>query len=465
MFRFATRLRPISLIILVAALSTAHSALATDADGFDSPIEGKLQAVAQNGPQRAIAEMVEEICPSGLSRGVIRTSDLQDRCTDVVQAVLVTGDRQGALDALQGLAAEEVNAIGTTEVDSSSGQLDAIGSRLANLRAGGPRIAVAMPGFDGNQVAAASTKGWLTGGGAGDEMSRKLGFFVNGNYIFNDKDATSNEAGFESDTYGITAGLDYQVSDPVLIGAAFTYSTTDADIALNGGTLETDTYGGFGYATVSFGGGWYIDGMVGYTHNSHDQSRNLQYAVTSAARGRVTLNQAALSELDSREVAGSLKLGMDHSMGSWILSPYARLDVADVDIDGYNERMSNLSAIGSGVALQIDDQSYTSVMTAFGAQLGYVSAQSWGTWYPQLVAEYVHEFDNDATNITGRYIDAPTFSFSMPIDDPDRDFAHIGVTSSFLMNSGVSAFASFQTLVGYSDLTTHAVELGVRIPF
>ncbi|MSR15933.1 MAG: autotransporter outer membrane beta-barrel domain-containing protein [Gammaproteobacteria bacterium] len=441
--------------------------MGSDRDGFDSPIEGVLQAAAQNGPQRAIAELVEEICPAGISRGVIRTQDLQDRCTDVVRAVQAldaTNSRSGpttqALEAVQDLAAEEVNAIGSTEVDSSSGQMDAIGSRLATLRAGGPRVAIATPGFDGSKVAAASTKGWLTGGGAGDEMARKLGFFVNGNYVYNDKDATSNESGFQADAYGVTAGLDYQITDPLLVGAAFTYTTSDTDIALNGGNMETDTYGGFGYATLAFGGNWYLDGMVGYTQNNHDQTRNLNYTVLGVA-----LNQTALSELDSREVAGSVKIGFDNTMGAWVVSPYARVDVADVEIDGYSERMSNLTAVGSGVALQIDDQSYTSLMSAFGAQLGYVSVQSWGTWYPQVVAEYVHEFDNDAKNITGRFVNAPTFSFSMPIDNPDRNFGNIGVTSSFLFNGGVSAFASFQTLVGYEDLTTHAVEFGVRIPF
>lgn len=477
------------LATLLSLLCITPGVFASDGDGFDSPIENVLQPAAQNGPQRAMAELIEEICPGnsdgnggivgdGFSRGVIVDQDLQNTCLDAWIAVFVTKDFTGAQDAFQDLISEEVNTIATTEVDSASGQMNAIGARLANLRAGGPRVAIAMPGFDATQVAAASATGWLSGGGAGDEIARKLGFFINGNYVYNDKDATSNESGFKSDTYGVTAGLDYQISDPVLIGAAFTYSTADADIALNGGTLETDTYGGFGYATVAFGGNWYLDGMVGYTHNNHDQTRNLEYSLTSVDLKQpfnpgagiftplnVSLKQTALSELDSREVAGSLKLGFDHNMGAWIMSPYARLDVADVEIDGFSERMSNPSANGRGIALQVDDQSFTSVMTAFGAQLGYVSAQGWGTWYPQLVAEYVHEFDNDAENVTGRYVHAPTFSFSMPIDDPDRDFAHIGVSSNFLFNSGVAAFASFQTLVGYEDLTTHAVELGVRIPF
>ena len=316
-----------------------------------------------------------------------------------------------------------------------------------------------MPGFDSNQVAAASRDGWLSGGAAGDEAGSALGFFVNGNYAFNEKDQTSNESGFESDTYGVTAGLDMQVSAPLLLGAAFTYTSAEADIVANGGTMETDSYGGFAYGTYTFAAGGYLDGMVGYTRNGHDQTRNLAYTLGT------TVNQTAFSDLDSREVAGSLKLGFDHANGNWVLGPYARLDVADVQIDGYNERMSNLTAPGSGLALQIDDQSYTSIMTAFGASAGYLSAQSWGTWYPQVLIEYVHEFDNDAANITGRYVDAPTFSFSMPIDDPDRNFAHVGVSSSFVMNSGVSAFAAYQALVGYEDLTTHLVQVGMRVAF
>ncbi len=447
-------------VFALAGFGIQGAALATEeGDGFDSPIEGVLQREAENGPQRAIAEMVEEICPNGRGRGVILSQDLQDRCTDVVRAVRNTGDREGARDALQNLAAEEVNVIGTSEVDASAGQVDAIGARLSNLRAGGSRVAIAMPGFDSSQVAAASRDGWLSGGAAGDDAGSALGFFVNGNYAFNEKDQTSNESGFESDTYSVTAGLDMQVSAPLLLGAAFTYTSAEADIVANGGTMETDSYGGFAYGTYTFAAGGYLDGMVGYTRNGHDQTRNLAYTLGT------TVNQTAFSDLDSREIAGSLKLGFDHANGNWVLGPYARLDVADVQIDGYNERMSNLTAAGSGLALQIDDQSYTSIMTAFGASAGYLSAQSWGTWYPQVLIEYVHEFDNDAANITGRYVDAPTFSFSMPIDDPDRNFAHVGVSSSFVMNSGVSAFAAYQALVGYEDLTTHLVQVGMRVAF
>ncbi|MGH8596080.1 MAG: autotransporter domain-containing protein, partial [Gammaproteobacteria bacterium] len=135
------------------------------------------------------------------------------------------------------------------------------------------------------------------------------------------------------------------------------------------------------------------------------------------------------------------------------------------DTEGALEALQDLAAEEVNAIGTTEVDSSSGQMDAIGAQLGLGSAQSWGTWYPQLIAEYVHEFDNDAENITGRHVDAPTFSFSMPIDDPDRDFAHLGVSSSLVFNSGVAAFASFHTLLGYEDLTTHAVELGVRIQF
>lgn len=447
---------------LVAVPLTAAGA--SDGDGFDSPLEGQLQAVTRNSPQRAIAAMVEEICPSGIARGVILSQDLQDRCTDIVQAVKVTRDTSGALDAMQKLAPEEVNTIGTTEVDSSSAQVEAVGARMQNLRAGGPRVAISMPGFSGGLLAGGDT-GLQSGGSAGADEASRFGVFVNGNYVFNDKDATSNESGFKSDTYGVTAGLDYQLTDPLLVGAAFTYNSTDADIANRGGSLGTDSYGGFAYATYVYGGGWYLDAMGGYTQNTHDQTRNIAYSVLGATRGLVTLDQVASSSLDSDEVAGSLKFGFDATHGNWTVSPYVRFDASDVSIDGYSERMSRPTSTGSGLALQVDDQSFTSLMLAGGAQFGFPVAMSWGTWYPQVSAEYVHEFDNDAQPVTGRYVDAPSFSFSMDIDAPDRDFAHLGASSSFILNNGSSAFVSYQALVGYQDLMTHAVEVGLRIPF
>lgn len=432
-------------------------------ENFVSPLEGQLQELTKNSPQRAIAAMVEQICPNGIGRGVILSQDLQDRCTDIVQAAKVTGDTGGALDALQKLAPEEVNAIGTIEVDASSGQVDAVGGRLQNLRAGGPRVAVALPGYSG--ALAADAAALVSGGGAGADAASRLGMFVSGNYAFNDKDATSNESGFTSDTFGVTAGLDYQLSTPLLIGAAFAYNTTDTGIKQRGGAVDTDSYGGFAYATYDLGQGWYVDAMVGYTESSHDQVRNIAYSILGLTRGQVALDQVASSTLDSNEVAGNIKLGLDSNHGNWTISPYARFDAAEVDIDGYSERMSRPGATGSGLALQVDKQSFTSLMLSFGGQVGYLYTNTWGSWYPQVMAEYIHEFDNDAEPITGRYVDAPTFSFAMDMDNPDRDFAHVGASSNFIFNSGALAYVTYQALIAYRDLVTHAVEVGVRVPF
>lgn len=461
---------PLAAAVALALYGVTAPVLATeDFDlNFDSPIAGVLQEVSLSGPQRSMAALIEDVCPGGVSRGVILDTsagrDLADRCTDMVEAVLATGDVSNALDAMQAAAAEEVNAIATTEVDASSGQVDTIEARLRNLRAGGPRVAIAMPGF-GEAFAAAGGAGLLSGGGASADAASRLGVFVNGNYASNERDQTNNESGFDADAYGVTAGLDYQLSDMLLVGAAFTYNSTEADIKRRGGSLDTDSYGGFAYATYTIGGGWYLDAMGGYTQNRHEQARNLNYTVTGATRGTVSLNQVARSELDSDEIAGSVKFGFDAVHGAFTVSPYLRFDAAKVEIDGYTERMSNPTAIGNGLALQIDDQSFTSLMSAIGAQFGYLSTHAWGTWYPQVFAEYVHEFDNEGDPVTGRFVNAPTVSFRMGIDEPDQNFANVGVASSFIFNGGQAAYVSYQSLVGYRDLTTHAVEIGMRIPF
>ncbi len=460
----------LALGVQAGGIAQARAAGLDDYDtSFDSPIAGRLQDVSRSGPQRTMGALIEDVCPAGISRGRIVDSaagqDLADRCTDMVEAVLATGDVDAALNALQAVAGEEVNAIATSEVDAASGQMDAIGARLQSLRGGGPRIALALPGLDGALAARGGAGSIGGGGGASADAAQRLGVFVNGNYEFNDRDESFNESGFEADGYGVTAGLDYLLSDALLVGAAFSYKNTEADIVRRGGSLDTDSVGGFGYATYTIGGGWYLDAMGGYTQNDHEQARNVAYAVRGATRGNVSTSQAALSELDSDEVAGSVKLGFDAVHGAWTVSPYLRADVAKVEIDGYTERMSRPTALGNGLALQIDDQSFTSVMSAIGAQFGWLSAQSWGTWYPQVMAEYVHEFDNDGDPITGRFVNAPDVSFRMGLDDPDRNFANVGVSSSFVLNSGTAAFVSYQTLLGYRDLTTHAVEVGVRVPF
>ena len=430
------------------------------------PIDNLLQEATANDPQKAVAAVIEQICPPGN----LLSQDLQNQCDNIVVATLIEGDVAQGQAGLQGMAPEENSVVHATEVDTGKNQRTDVLGRLTSLRAG---TATAYSfNIDGQRVTAADIFGApgdkLRGGGASADFDRsRLGVYVNGNFGISDKDATSRESGFNADNYGVTGGADYRFTDQTVLGVAFGYNTVTADLKANGGKLDTDGYTVSAYGSYMPTQRAYVNAVFGYTWNNHDQNRAVAYTITNPAHaGTGTVNQQALSKTDSREYNFNLEAGYDFYANDWTLTPYARFDYANTEIDGYSEHMSNPAANGSGLAVAMDSQNTTSVTTTFGGRVSRTIETSWGYLYPQAGAEYVHEFDNDNKDITGHFVDDTTQTvFRLPTDKTDRDYGDVtaGLTADF--RNGWSGHFTYQGLVGYRNLMVHAFEVGLRLDF
>ncbi len=441
------------ILTIVALSATYQMGLATT---FDSSQDDELSFVSQalvdvgaNEPQDAIGIVIGIVCPSG----AITNDDFQQRCNEVVGAGLSANPTAG--DGLQAMAPEEDAVVASSSVDSSSGHIDNVGNRISAAR--------------GASVAAAHSNGFNWSTGAAGDGSSPWGFFINGLYVSADRDATSRESGFESDDYGVTGGVDYTFSDKFIFGLAFGYKNSDADIDANGGELETDSVSYFAYWSIYPDDAWYIDAIAGYTDNDHDQVRNVIYTIggpgSGLGTGSNTISNSAVSDTDSDEISVSVTAGYNFYNGPLTFSPYGRVEYADIEIDGFTESMSMSAptALGSGLALNIDDQDFESLTLTFGA----TASTQWGDrFFPQATAEYVHEFENDNAPITGRFVnDSSRTTFFLATDRPDRNFFNLGVGITAMISDRITGFARYQALLGYRDLDVHAVEAGIRFGF
>lgn len=429
----------------VASVPTAE-----ELEDIQNFVSRELVDLGENTPQEAIGFVIGQICPSG---NIIDNDDLQARCGEVAGAGL--SDNETAQDALQAMAPEEDAVIGSTQVDSGSAQIDNIGDRLSTIRGGNAGLVYKNnSGFN-----------WSTGA-AGDGTS-PWGFFINGLYVSTDRDATSRESGFKSDDFGVTAGIDYAFTDKFVFGLAFGYKDSDADIDANGGKLESDSYSYFAYWSMYPNEFWYVDAMVGYSESDHDQTRNVNYTIggpgSGLGAGSNTISNSALSDTESDEISVSVTAGRNFFYNNWTMSPYGRIEYADIEIDGFNESMAQAAALGSGLALQIDDQDFESLMMTVG---GNLSTQWAERYFPQVSVEYVHEFKNNNAPITGRFLaDTSRTTFTLLTDAPDRNYFNIGAGISAIITDQVTGFARYQGLFGYRDLDVHAFEIGMRVGF
>ncbi len=167
-----------------------------------------------------------------------------------------------------------------------------LGSRLAALRGGavGLNIRGLTLNMGGQTLSGAEFAQLLKGangaqgGGAAsaDPGFSRWGAFVNGTINDGNKDVTGNEAGFDFNTWGLTAGVDYRFTDIFVLGGAFNYVDSNNDLKNKGGSLDTKGYGLALYGTYYQSDRFYLDGILAYGKNDYDQSRNVVYSLPSS---------------------------------------------------------------------------------------------------------------------------------------------------------------------------------------
>jgi outer membrane lipase/esterase len=460
--------------LLVAILMVAFSG------GFTS-VQAQQQIITLipglTPPQFATGRAVETLCPplATAPAGTPFTpaqNDLISRCSEMV--VNAPSNPEAVRSALLPMAPEEVPAQGTTSVEFSRVQQANIAARLAALRgiaSGRGFRGMALNG-NGDTFAEAlaslspSSASIAAAGGNSPRMFPRLGVFLNGSLTLGDKDATSREAGFDFDAAGVTAGLDYRLTDTFILGGAFSYNATEADLDGSGGNVDVDRYMGSIYGLYYIGERFYLDGIASVGHNAYDMRRNIIYQIPGLVPGTPTLvNQTAESDTDGLEYSFGLGAGYDMHIRGFTFGPFARVHYAKTEIDAYQESIDNTNP-GFGLSLAFEDQDVDSFTTAFGAQVSYAISTSWGVVLPQLRLEWEHEFLNDSRTIQVRFVNDPARTpFGLTTEGPDRDFFNVGAGLSAVFARGKSAFLYYETVLGLKDITAHNIVAGIRLTF
>jgi outer membrane autotransporter protein len=467
---------------LVAALSVAvlaPAAVASETAAVASATSTALGSIGQTQLQQQTGDAVTTVCRE-LSRASSLNAaqrDLFDRCGSMVQnanAIVGSGPVDKSLGltpdqlaaAVQTVAGEEVGATQSISTGLASNQINTAIARLVSVRSG---VRFGLAGLDiGTTEFLADLdprlQGGATGGAAGADLVGKWGFFANAHYGFGDRDGTAREDGFDYDRWGLTAGADYRFTDNFIVGGLLSYSSVNSNFdtsrAVPGGGVDADAWGLGLYGTY-YTESFYVDALVGYNQTDYDIDRRILLPLgNNPGPAAVPASRAAKASTDSNDWTFSLGGGMDFSSGNLTYGPYARLNYVNVSIDGYSERGAD------GLNLTVDDQDWESLTTTLGGQLSAALSQSWGVLVPQLRVGWVHEFQNDANTFTAFYTADPRRNplFSRT-DNPDRDYAELGVGISAVLPNGIQAYFDYQTLLGHEYINDHLFGVGLRTEF
>lgn len=101
--------------------------------------------------------------------------------------------------------------------------------------------------------------------------------------------AGGQDAGYDTNTYGVTFGADTLVKPDLRIGAAFSYlnGSADADGDVLSGTNDYDTYGLQAYAAYDVSETMRISGEIGWFHSSAELSQKISFADVRKAEADV----------------------------------------------------------------------------------------------------------------------------------------------------------------------------------
>ncbi len=415
--------------------------------------------------QGSVGTAIDILCPKLFE---IRSSldsaqtDLLQQCSNMKSGALGT---VGLPNVLSNVTTDQTTSQGNSAIETRTPQFASLGARLSALRLGTVGVGAGGVKLDngGEKAVAGLFSLEERGGGASADSSPggRLSLFVNPIGSFGNKDATSQEAGYDFHNVGVLAGGDYRIVDNLFAGAAFTYLRANADINAPAlGAVDSNGYGLSLYGTYYIGA-LYIDLLGGFTHYSYDISRQIAYGPGPGGNPAVApVNRTASADTTGWQYSFNGGAGYDFRAGALVATPFFRVDYLHLGIAGYTESGAD------GLNLKVNSQTVESLLTVLGGRLSYAFSLPFGVLVPQLRGEWRHENLNGPYSIQAQFANDPFNTiFSIPTDSPDRNYFALGASISALLAKNVSAFFDFETILGLQNVSNYGFTAGIRVSF
>ena len=422
--------------------------------------------------QKAVALALDNACPAlaALSTRTPGEQDLYQQCLALAAAAASNPAQIGG--ALDKLFASSAFLQSTAALQISASQFDNIKARIAALRSGtgGKHFGGLALNTPNGGFPIGSTIDSLLGAtdpkkpdevGAGFE---RWGFFAAGTLGRGSADPGHVLPGYNFDTTGLTAGIDYRYSDSFIFGATAGYARFNSTLDGGNGHMNTRGWSLSAYSTLFHQDSWYVDGVLTWGHNRYDITRRILYTLTTPT-GTTTTDTRANANASGSNLAGTLTIGRDFQKGPWSIGPYFRGNLARLSFDDYRETLPAGTA-GSGLGLLVKSRDVQSASSVLGGKFTYASSQSWGVLLPHIQVEWEHEFKSDPYRLEAQFLNDPTATPILVTGDAiDSDFFRLGFGLSFIFTGGKSGFVYYEKTLGRQGITQDNLALGIRLEF
>lgn len=426
--------------------------------------------------ERTLGARIDDICPALVEREQSTEltkgeKDLRDACSLLKNRETSEED---AVNALKKIALGEIASMRNNIIQLSASQFQNLAQRILQMNRGGGRgiqvsgLNISYGGKTFSPGALQSAFNELMGMGASEDGGNdsfadfgNLGLFVQGDIDMGDRDETDLETGYDFDSWNLSFGADYRLTDTFYFGGALSLGEVDVTYDDGEGSSGLENWAISGYGGWQVTDQWYFDVLLSYGETDYDMKRRVAYTVQDRA-----FDSSYQSATSGDQIFIGINTGYEFTKGSFRLSPIASFTYLDGSIDGYQE-----SAIDGGSeawAFQVDNQDYKSMRISVGGQADYILLTDWGVLIPGIRVSWVNELEDGGDGIALKFVNDP---FGQDAKDGNIIIKTSGVDSSFFDASlnlsgqfpmGFSGYFSYKFYQGYSGYTQTGYAIGLR---
>jgi autotransporter-associated beta strand protein len=262
-----------------------------------------------------------------------------------------------------------------------------------------------------------------------------------GDFVTVDGDASGR--GYNFITGGVTLGLDYRVTDHLVIGAMGDYSHTWTALQ-PAGHLDADTGEGGFYATW-YDHGIYLNTGIFAGHNTNETSR-------------ANIGGMSTGSTEGAQWSSFLGAGYDFHAGDLTIGPVASLQYTSLTLGGFTEK-------GSLAPFDIHSGSAESLRSEVGLRAFYQWQIGKILLRPSVKAAWEHEYKYSAFPITAGFAGLPETAQTFDGPKLGQDSAVVSAGVSAQWSPAFSVYVHYDGQLGRSHYDSNAVTGGCSIGF
>lgn len=254
---------------------------------------------------------------------------------------------------------------------------------------------------------------------------QKFGVWISGAWSkskFNDASTK-----YDGTTANGMFGVDYRVTDGVLVGVAAGYESSDMDTKFNEGNEDSKGYTGALYALFNINKTYSVDVTGGYSSLDYDMDR-----IDSNVRSTIT------GETDGKRMFGSVNANGNWAVDNWKLGTNVGVLYAREKKDGFTESGTGATTVAANTT--------TLGRARIGGDIGY----TYESVTPYARANFNYDFKDGG---------------SIENSSADNQFLDYGLGVRLNLGNGVSGIIEGTGIAAKSNLSSYGANASLRVQF